>query len=308
MLYNRLKRKIRALCGGNNRFIGKYRNLLKESPLNAELHFQFGKEALKRGNFPLAIAELKTSMVLGKTKHRVQQYLHEAISKTSPLITMDHNTYFRFETLKREVLGKVDDMENFSVLDIGGGEGVFAQFVPTENYCLVEPEVNGISGVCLPFEDKSFDIVVACHVLEHIPQAQRDEFLTQLCQKAKKAVVLLNPFYVEGLDEKKRLQFHVDVTGAWWAKEHLEFSLPTLDDVKAFADQKGINFVSKPNGSLALSFASVYVDHFGNKVKSREALDKVNMFMNESFTDIAVSDMYPNAYVVSLTMPCKDLS
>ncbi|WP_198246783.1 class I SAM-dependent methyltransferase [methane-oxidizing endosymbiont of Gigantopelta aegis] len=99
----------------------------------------------------------------------------------------------------------------------------------------------------MPFEDKSFDVVVSCHVLEHIPVEDRDVFLEQLCAKAKKSVVLLNPFQVEGVNEVERLQLHIDIIGAWWAKEHLECSLPLVEDVEKFSKQRGYKCEVKPH-------------------------------------------------------------
>jgi hypothetical protein len=84
--------------------------------------------------------------------------------------------------------------DDFSLLDVGGGEGVLSLFLPQVQYVLVEPTINGISGTELPFEDKSFDIVVSCHVLEHVPPTERFQFLGQLCTKARRHVLLLNPF------------------------------------------------------------------------------------------------------------------
>lgn len=56
----------------------------------------------------------------------------------------------------------------------------------------------------------------------------------------------------------------------------------------------------KPNGSMTLSFASVYVDYFAGKAGDSKNLMKVNEFMNRNFIDIAVSDRYPNAYMINL--------
>jgi hypothetical protein len=62
-------------------------------------------------------------------------------------------------------------------------------------YLSLKRTMYGISGTELPFTEKSFDVAVACHVLEHIPQNERVQFLDQLCTKARKYVLLLNPFF-----------------------------------------------------------------------------------------------------------------
>jgi len=51
---------------------------------------------------------------------------------------------------------------------------------------------------------------------------------------------------------------------------------------------------------MTLSFASVYVDYFAGKAGDSKNLMKVNEFMNRNFIDIAVSDRYPNAYMINL--------
>ena len=62
---------------------------------------------------------------------------------------MNHNRYFRFETLSRKVQ-ELAGGETVSVLDVGGGDGELAQFLPQVGYFLAEPGVNGISGESLP--------------------------------------------------------------------------------------------------------------------------------------------------------------
>ena len=110
------------------------------------------------------------------------------------------------------------------MLDVGGGEGLLAQFLDEAKfeYCLAEPTVNGISGIALPFAPKSFDIVVSCHVLEHIPIDDRVVFLDNLVNQARKAVVFLNPFEVPKTHVTERLKLLISITGADWAKEHLD--------------------------------------------------------------------------------------
>ena len=61
---------------------------------------------------------------------------------------------------------------------------MLASFIPDASYCLVDPSTNGISGVNLPFSNGTFDYVVSCHVLEHIPSGDRNTFLDQLLLKS----------------------------------------------------------------------------------------------------------------------------
>ena len=73
-----------------------------------------------------------------------------------------HNTYYRLKTLS-EHMTALSGGGQFTVLDIGGGEGDLCLFLPDAAYVLAEPSINGISGQELAFEDKSFDFVVAVH-------------------------------------------------------------------------------------------------------------------------------------------------
>ncbi|WP_198246782.1 hypothetical protein [methane-oxidizing endosymbiont of Gigantopelta aegis] len=81
MIINKLKKIARIFSGERNNFVEQYRNLLVSEPLDSKLHFQFGKEALNQGNYPLAIAELKTAIALGRSVCTVQKYLERAQKK-----------------------------------------------------------------------------------------------------------------------------------------------------------------------------------------------------------------------------------
>jgi hypothetical protein len=187
-----------------------------------------------------------------------------------------------------------------SVLDVGGGDGGLASFIPEASYCLAEPTVNGISGTNLPFPDHAFDYVVSCHVLEHIPVKERAGFLDQLLRKAKYGVILLNPFHIDGTYVDERLKLVIKLTGAQWAKEHLDCSLPKVHEIEAYANDRGLDVCIKPNGSLTTSMALVFVDYFASKSGLHDKRDEFNRFFNEKFTEIHYSEEYPNAYLVYL--------
>ena len=274
------------------------RNLATD-PLNADLHFQYAIDASRAGRPYLAYAELKTAEWLGVDRSEIAR-LAEPFRKSLPVASiLSHNLHYRYASLSSEILNRVSSTSGFSILDVGGGEGALAAFVPADaSYCLAEPTTNGISGYDLPFPDRSFDVVVSCHVLEHVPVDRRDSFLDQLLAKSRNGVILLNPFHVDGGRTEERLRLIIEITGAEWAKEHLDCTLPTLDDLRKHADHRGLRLDIKPNGTLTTSLAFVFLDYFAVRSGCDEEWRKVNRFFNEMYTDILVSPQYPNSYVV----------
>lgn len=269
---------------------------ISKDPLNANLHIELAKNCLKNNNYYLALSEFKTAEYLGSVNDKIQEYKDQALSKLPDPETMNHNQYFRFKTLADELNRKCNG-KPYSVLDVGGGMGELATFIPEASYCLVEPDVNGISGTALPFEDKAFDFVVSCHVLEHIPIEERNLFLDQLISKSKKGLILLNPFYVEGLNVDK---IAYDVTGAEWAKEHLECTLPYIEDIEKYAVLNNLQLEIKPNGTLTTTLALVFMDYFQSKAGLLTDYWQVNTFFNNINQHVLNNEKYPTAYLVYL--------
>jgi len=271
-------------------------------PLNAEYHLQYSKCAFKNGDPYLAFAELKTAEFLGADSVQAKE-LSANIIKTMPVPeAMDNNRYSRFMTLASEIKDS-KGADDVSVLDVGGGSGALATFIPECSYCLADPMYNGISGTKLPFPERSFDYVVSCHVLEHIPPKSREEFLDRLLSRAKRGVILLNPFFLENTCTEERLKLFIDVTGSPWAKEHLECSLPRLEDVKEYALQKGLAFRAEPKGSLMLSMALVFMDHFAAVGRFNNEWARINSFINKKYLNIIDTPEYPTAYLIHLGRP-----
>lgn len=278
-----------------------YRERINQEPLNAELHFNFANFCFKKNNYCLAYAEFSTANFLGKPKSEVKYILTKIKEKIFPLTCLDHNQYYRLFSLAEEIKN-IQSVENWSILDVGGGDGKLALFLPNSPYFLAEPSVNGISGTNLPFPDKMFDVVVSCHVLEHIPMTEREIFLDNLISKAKKAVILLNPFEIEGAFVKEKLELMIEITNAQWAKEHLEYGFPTVEDIKLYALKRGLNYTLKPNGSLTTSMAITLMSHFARKAGCYQELAKINHFYNQKYVDILASETYPIGYLVTFKL------
>ena len=236
----------------------------------------------------------------------LQQKVEELITKaeiTIPrlLTNIDHNRFYRLKTLADHVLNLCLSSK-CTLLDVGGGDGTFALFIPEVNYVLADPAINGISGTNLPFTDRSFDVVVACHVLEHIPQNRRTQFLDQLCAKAREYVLLLNPFFDPVSHVTERLQLVVELTDAAWAKEHLAHELPKLEELEHFARTRGFRCRFWPNGSLPTTMAMVFTHNYSNLAGCEHELEISNHFFNCRFVEKITNPEMPTDYLVELRL------
>ncbi|MCX6787563.1 MAG: class I SAM-dependent methyltransferase [Candidatus Kaiserbacteria bacterium] len=90
-----------------------------------------------------------------------------------------------------------------SVLEVGAGDRVFGSFIKnntTVSYTSVDvaedlhPDVIG-SILKLPFADKSFDVVCAFEVLEHLPFEEFDCAVAELCRVARTHIVISIPHF-----------------------------------------------------------------------------------------------------------------
>ena len=119
----------------------------------------------------------------------------------------------------------VNDVANPSVLDVGCGNGVMTHHL-TKNFARVCPvdfstamlcELDDRVGICaeatlLPFAPRSFDLVVASHLLHHMPAASRTSALREFGRIARRWVVVYEPnrnsplvFLVSLLKKSERL-------------------------------------------------------------------------------------------------------
>lgn len=271
---------------------------LGEAPLDGEAHLSLAELAARLDRPWLAAAELASARWLGADPARLAELESAVRSRRPDPLGLDHNQHYRYVTLARAVREAVPD--GGAILDVGGGEGQLASFLPGRGYCLAEPTVNGISGVRLPFEDGTFDAVVACHVLEHVPIPEREAFLDQLLAKSRGTVILLGPFEVDGGRTEERLRLFHEITGARWAAEHLECSLPELEDVRRWAERRDLAFDAEPNGSLATAAALVFADHFAQRAGEAAAAERVARFFNALAPEALDSERYPNAWLTRI--------
>jgi hypothetical protein len=113
-------------------------------------------------------------------------------------------------------------------------------------------------------------------------------------------VILLNPFQGDGGNEVDQLIF--EITRADWAKEHLECTLPRLEDIRTYAAARGLRHSLKPKGTLMTTLPFVFVDYFAAQAGGCvDELAKLNRFVNERFSGKLNSTDFPIAYLVYLS-------
>ena len=111
----------------------------------------------------------------------------------------------------REVLG----LNPASVLEVGVGDKVFGDFIknntPVAYTSLdvaedLKPDVVG-SILQLPFADRSFDVVCAFEVLEHLPFEQVDKAIAELARVARTHVLVSVPHFGPMLSFSLKIPF-----------------------------------------------------------------------------------------------------
>ena len=144
----------------------------------------------------------------------------------------------------------------YTILDIGSHDDFFRKLVPNANYFSYNGFIS--QGKKTPYNDNSYDIVVAADVLEHVMAADRKAFILELLRLARRKVVFSFP--TEHAEDFERFALTL-VPGHRWLKEHVEQGLPRKADVDMILDQTGVPYQVKPNHALASWLCSFILEH-----------------------------------------------
>lgn len=141
--------------------------------------------------------------------------------------------YVYLRRLRRDCFGP----EPLRILDVGDPFGTIAELFPDDVTVSLDlwfdrtvdelprdghtPLIG--SGYALPFADRSFDLVAAHDVLEHLPADRRAEFVAELLRVSAGPVLVLAPFADERVRRSEQL-----VNGYFTAR--VGHSLPALDE------------------------------------------------------------------------------
>jgi len=145
-----------------------------------------------------------------------------------------------------------------SVLDVGGGTGIMAQSikqlfavdrvvsVDIENRYLdsLDIETRTYDGRTLPFADGSFDCVVLCNVLHHVPKDMRAPLLRECARVAAGGTVYIKDHLAASRLDHLRLKI-LDLLGNVPFGGMVEASYLEMSDWRALADAAGFRVESQ---------------------------------------------------------------
>ena len=145
------------------------------------------------------------------------------------------------------------------------------------------------SGLDLPFADGSFDVVVSCDALEHVPARDRPRFVAELARVARRYVLLTAPMASPNAVLAERIvgEF-VRLRLGQPQRQLLEHSLnglPRAEDVLLALEQVGLSCVSFPSEDLHGWLFMMLAKHYLMPLPSSQELHElVDQFYCQSFS------------------------
>ncbi len=153
-----------------------------------------------------------------------------------------------------------------TVLDVGSGQTcVLGGFLPDRDVTYLDPLLEtraAVAGdphyIARPLEqldphERRFDVVVCVDTLEHVPPEQREAFLQRLASFANKGLVLSMPCRDVGdaleVDEEVNAVYRKRTGEDYpWLREHFEYGLPPLAEVRGQLSRLGWETAVMGNG------------------------------------------------------------
>lgn len=275
----------------------------RRRPLDVAAHVRLGEYYLAQAAWTAAYACYRTAHTLARRQDTPVAAIEAALRQPSlnSFFLAEGDPYGRLRFLAHEAyveLGRPPGL----VLDIGGGDGFLARLLPESGYALVEPYVNGLDGLALPFETGSFELVVCSHTLEHVEAQQREQLLQELLRVSQRLILLLGPFAPSSGRAQSETAI-VAATGAVWAKEHLQYGLPWLQDLCQWLEARQVNYRVTPHADARVMYWQFLATHFARLAGETEAIQTATDFFQNHADYCPADPTEPHDYLVRIIKP-----
>ena len=300
------------------------RRQISINPESAELYYQLGREYFNSHNFYAGTALFRTALTFGEKNlnqkiilalaksyrdlglfdlalrhfNEIKDYFkEEAADGLNSCLDQGKNvkannwapTYLGYGKYQR-FRAIADSIKNFApaglkIVDIGGGNGEFSFFVPQHHYALVEPLITGI-GTSIHFKERYFDIAVCADVIEHIPKTDRESSILEIMRLTRKRVYLTAPF---GKMNRESEILFFKITKNRWIKEHLSHEFSTLDEIKNFLRNRGIQFNVSPLSFLPAHLPTAILNNYFLR-DNKPVFQEFNHFINSHYSDLNIKE------------------
>jgi len=239
------------------------------------------------------------------------------------LTELPFDQYQRYKVVQ-EIARLIKDQQQVSalrVLDVGGLSHTYegqpflpiSLFLPEDEITVLDVQdcgapnyLRGNADGPLPLPDASYDVVVSCDTLEHVPPERRPAFLDELLRVARQYVVLAAPFDSEDtrLAEQIFYDFHLRRLGAAQPQlcEHRLHGLPDLRAFREDLESRGLPYVEFPSGYLYNWLLMMLIKHYvlslPNPKTLHTAIDR--LYNRHFFASDQRSPAYRHVLVISL--------
>lgn len=198
---------------------------------------------------------------------------------TLPALPFDQHSRYQ---MMREALDAAREKvgPRLRVLDVGGffrradGTPILPArlFLPTDDVTVLDQRIADLPGYVqgdgrsLQFADQSFDFVISCDTLEHVPAADRPAFWRELLRVARCGLLLAAPFdlpeVVAAEDLLLRYVKHTLGVEQPELREHRDYGLPNLADARALLDTLGLEYRHYPASHVHSWLFMMLVRHY----------------------------------------------